>query len=73
MAFTGPHRGLWLPAGVWLIGIAIELRILMRELAELNQGAVGTIFTAGLAPWGWAAAAVGALLMIVSGVSMPRA
>ncbi|MHC4450639.1 MAG: hypothetical protein ACYS0E_10980 [Planctomycetota bacterium] len=73
MAFTGPHRGLWIPAGAWLIGIAAELRYLVRELERLNEGAEGTIFAAGLVPWGWAAAASGALLMIVAGVSMPRA
>jgi len=73
MAYTGPHRGLWIPAGAWLIGIAAELRYLVREMERINEGAEGTIFTAGLAPWGWAAAASGALLMIVAGVSMPRA
>jgi len=74
MAFTGPHRGLWLPAGVWLVGIAVELRILVRQVATLNGSAVDdSIFRAAIAPWGWGAAMLGAVLMVVSGVAARQA
>jgi len=74
MAFTGPHRGLWVPAGVWLIGIAVELRILVREVAMMNGGAPDdSIFRAAIAPWGWGAALLGALLLVVSGIASARA
>lgn len=69
MAFTGPHRGLWIPAGIWLLGIAIELRILVGEL-QGPRGGEQFLGGAGLAPWGWASGFVGALLMIVGSVSM---
>jgi hypothetical protein len=74
MAFTGPHRGLWLPAGFWLVGIAVELRILVREVAHSNGDAPGgAIFRAAIEPWGWGAAMAGAVLMVVSGIAAHQA
>jgi len=72
MAFTGPHRGLWIPAGVWLIGIAVELRLFIGELQSMPKGGVGTFAAAGVAPWGWAVGFLGALLMLLASLSIPR-
>jgi len=70
MAFTGPHRGLWLPSGLWMIGIAVELRILARQVSVMNAGgADDSILRAAITPWGWAAAMIGAVLMVVSGLA----
>jgi len=65
MAFTGPHQGLWLPGGLWLLGIALELRLLTQQVAAMNGGAPDDSFLrAAIEPWGWAAAGAGALLMV---------
>ncbi|MHC4955778.1 MAG: hypothetical protein ACYTGZ_18145 [Planctomycetota bacterium] len=73
MAFTGPHRGLWVPAGIWLVGIAVELRILIRDVTALNGDApTDSILRASIAPWGWAAAAMGAVLLVVAGIAAHR-
>jgi hypothetical protein len=66
MAFTGPHRGLWLPSGLWMIGIAVELRILARQVSIMNAGSPGdSMFRAAIAPWGWSAGMVGAILLVI--------
>ena len=73
MAFTGPHQGLWVPAGLWLLGITVELRIITRELAVINADApADSIFRASIEPWGWTAAGAGALLMVASGLTAAR-
>ena len=74
MAFTGPHRGLWLPSGLWLIGIAVELRILVRHASILNGGAADeSLLRASIVPWGWSAAMIGAILLVVSGLAAHQA
>jgi hypothetical protein len=71
MAYTGPHRGLWIPAGMWLIGVTVELRLFVGELQTPRGGEA--VIAAGIAPWGWAVGFMGALLMILGSLSVSAA
>jgi hypothetical protein len=73
MAFTGPHRGLWVPAGAWLLGLAVELRLLSSQLRATPTVEAHPLLSGGIEPWGWAAGVLGAVLWIVASVSNARA
>jgi len=73
MAFIGPHRGLWVPAGAWLIGLAVELRLLTSELRATPATDEMSFLSGGIEPWGWSAGVAGAVLWIVASLATARA
>ena len=63
----------WLPGSLWMLGIAVELRILFLQVAAMNGNTPDDSFLrTAIAPWGWVAAGVGALLLVSSGIAARR-